>query len=100
MYEVTYRERAAREYLNSITWYKERSLYTAENFIAAINKPLELLVANPTTFKKTYKQFYEARTRIFPFSIVYFIDEINKRIIIISIFHHRRNPRKKFEDIK
>ena len=97
-YQITYRTRASNEYLASIIWYKERSDYAAENFIKAINKTVELLSANPYINKNTYKQFYEIRTKIFPFSIVYFIVEPTKRIVIVSIFHHSRNPRKKFSD--
>ena len=66
MYEVTFRERASREYLDSIIWYKERSLYAAEYFIAAINKTLELLASNPTTFKKTINNFTKQELKYFP----------------------------------
>ena len=99
-YQITYRSRASKEYLASIIWYKERSSYAPENFVKAINKTLENISANPYNNKNTYKQFYETRTKIFPFSIVYFIDEPSRRIVVVSIFHHSRNPRKKFRDIE
>ena len=97
-YQITYRSRASNEFLTSIKWYKERSSYAAENFIQAINKTVVTISANPYINKNTYKQFYEIHTKIFPFSIVYFIDESASRVVIVSIFHHSRNPRKKFSN--
>jgi len=99
-YQITYRERATKEYIKSISWYKERSTYAAENFINSINKTLEGIASNPYIKRNTYKQFYEAQAKIFPFSIIYFIEEPISRIVIVSIFHHSRNPRKKFNDKK
>ena len=97
-YKVSYRERASQEYLDSLFWYKEKSVYAAENFVEAINQTLDKIAINPTIFRNTYKQFYEARTFKFPFSIVYFIDEEAGTIVVVSIFHFKRNPRKKFID--
>lgn len=95
-YQITFRERASREYLDSLLWYQVRSTDAAEHFIKGIDETLESIAANPKRFRNTYKDFYEASVKRFPFSIVYFIDEAEKRIVIISIFHFRRSPRKKF----
>jgi plasmid stabilization system protein ParE len=95
-YKITFRERASREFLNSLFWYKERSLIAAENFVGAIDDTLERISVGPTSFRNTYKEFYEASAKKFPFSIVYFIDHTNKRVVIVSIFHFRRSPKKKF----
>jgi plasmid stabilization system protein ParE len=98
MYKITYRQRASNEYLTSIIWYKERSITTAQKFIEAIDNAIKNIASQPTFYKNTYSIFYEAKTKTFPFSIVYFIDEEEKQIVIVSIFHQKRNPRKKFED--
>lgn len=95
-YTIAFRERASREYLDALLWYKWRSVNTAERFVKAIDETLENVTANPERFRNTYKDFYEATVKKFPFSIVYFIDEIEMRIVIVSIFHFRRNPGKKF----
>lgn len=95
-YTITFRERASREYLDALLWYKARSVNTAERFVKAIDETLGNVIVNPARFRNTYKNFYEATVKKFPFSIVYFIDEIEKRIVIVSVFHFRRNPVKKF----
>ncbi|MDI9365557.1 MAG: type II toxin-antitoxin system RelE/ParE family toxin [Flavobacterium sp.] len=97
-YAIVYRQRAAKEYLESLLWYKERSENAAENFVAIISKTLDKVAERPTHFKNTYKHFYEVSTKTFPFSIVYFIDYNKHLIVVVSIFHQKRNPRKKFRD--
>lgn len=99
-YKITFRERASREYLDSLLWYKDRSNEAAENFVKAIDETLERISLNPTRFRNTYNGFYETAARKFPFSIVYFVDEGEKRIVVVSIFHFKRSPKKKFRDNK
>ncbi|MDB5198332.1 MAG: type toxin-antitoxin system RelE/ParE family toxin [Chitinophagaceae bacterium] len=96
-YKITFRKRAAKEYLESVAWYKSRSLSAAENFVSGIHHALNKIEKQPSQFRKSYKDFYEAKTKKYPFSIVYFIDETKKLIVITSIFHQRRNPEKKFK---
>jgi plasmid stabilization system protein ParE len=97
-YRVTFRKRASEEYLDALLWYKYRSIYAAENFVIVINETIKNISLNPKKYKNTYKEFYEAKTKKYPFSIVYFIDEEIKTIVIVSIFHFKRNPRKKFNE--
>ncbi len=97
-YQITYRSRASKEYIESVLWYKERGFDTAENFVRVIDETINKIAENPLQSRNTYKCFYERKTMNFPFSIVYFIDEDEKRIVIISIFHFKRNPRKNFTD--
>jgi len=35
-YQIIFRARAKREYLQSVGWYRERSIQAAENFVAQI----------------------------------------------------------------
>ena len=97
-YQITFRERASSEYLDSLLWYKVIITDAAERFVKAIDEALETVSVNPVRFRNTYKNFYEATVKKFPFSIVYFIDEAEKRIVVVSIFHFKRSPRKKFRD--
>ena len=95
-YTTTFRKRAAKEYLEAIAWYKERSLTAAEKFVKAVNETLAKIESEPNYFRKSYNQFHEAKTRKFPYSIIYFIDEEKNRAVITSIFHQKRNPYYKF----
>lgn len=95
-FQIVYKKRAAEEYLSSLFWYKSKSPYAAEQFVKHIDETLSKIIADPKRFRNTYKNFHEAKVKKFPYSIVYFVDEKEQRIVITSMFHQKRNPRKKF----
>jgi len=95
-YKIIYRERAIKEYSDSLAWYKKNSFQAAENFQIIISNTVTAIAHDAYSFKNSYKKFYIARTRKFPFTIVFFIEEGDRVIVITSIFHNKRNPIKKF----
>jgi len=95
-YTISFRKRAAKEYLNALSWYNKRSLQAADNLVLIVNETLNKIQDQPDRFPITYKNFHEARTKSYPFSIVYFIDEKNQMIIVSAFFHKKRNPERKF----
>jgi plasmid stabilization system protein ParE len=95
-YRIAYQQRAIIEYEIATAWYKERSKQAAENFETAVNEKINLLRENPKRYKKTYREFREIQLNKYPFNIIYFVDEVKIIVIISSIYHHKRNPKKKF----
>ena len=91
------RPQAQNEYEDSLLWYLERSISTAENFIDQLENTFELLCENPFLGKCTYRNFYELKIKKFPFNVVYFVEEDNNQIVVTSIFHDKRNPERKFK---
>jgi plasmid stabilization system protein ParE len=97
LYKVNFRKRAAKEYIEAITWYKERSLQAAENFINVVRQTLHEIEDQPDHFRIIYKNYHEVKTKRYPYSIVYFIDDKKQSVIITTLFHHKRNPKNKFK---
>lgn len=97
MYQYTLESRAQEEYEKSLDWYAERSEQAAINFIKIIDTLLDSICKHPYKYKKSYKNYYEANARKYPFSVIYSIEEVTTSIIILSIFHHKRNPKKKYK---
>ena len=95
-YQIIFRARAKREYVQSVGWYRERSIQAAENFVAQIEAVVSAIQEQPDFYRKTYKQYREARAKKYPYSIVYFVDEVNDLVVITSVFHQKRNPADKF----
>lgn len=87
---------AADEYVNAYDWYAERSHVAADGLLIAIEETIQLICENPTRYRNTYKKLREVSLKKYPYSIVYYTDEGNKLIIITSVYHHRRNPAKKY----
>jgi plasmid stabilization system protein ParE len=89
-------EKAQVDYETLLKWYVIRSQQAAENFVTAVEDALQLICKDPTRYRKTYKQFHEINLKNYPFSIVYAIEEQQKAIVVTSIYHHKRNPRRKY----
>lgn len=96
-YSHTFEPVALLEYHEAIIWYGERSLMAVDNFIAAINEKIKTICLTPRLYKNIYKNTREVSLKKFPYSIVYFIDEATNTIIITSVYHHRRNPKRKYK---
>lgn len=100
MYSITYTPGAIEDYEKSIIWYGERSVQAAEKFMIEVQGKLEAIKKNPKQYPNKYKHYYESSLWKYPFSIIYTIDEKAKQIRIMSIFHHKRNPTKKYKNPK
>ncbi len=98
-YRIAYQQRAIIEYEIAAAWYKERSIQAAEKFETAVNEKINILRINPKQYRKTYKEFREVRLNKYPFNIVYLVDEIKMMVIISSVFHHKRNSKKKYKKL-
>jgi len=85
-YKIIYRERAIKEYSDSLAWYKKNSFQAAENFQIIISNTVTAIAHDAYSFKNSYKKFYIARTRKFPFTIVFFIEEGDKLLLSHQYF--------------
>lgn len=89
-------ETAQLDYEEAVQWYIERSEQAAENFVIAIDRALQLICDYPTRWRNEYKHYYELGVKKYPYTIIYSIDTSKQLVIISSIYHHKRNPRKKY----
>lgn len=99
IYSLNLRQEASVEYVDAFDWYEEQQEELGEKFKRAINAKLNLICNNPYHYKSSYKNFREAVVGKFPFLIVYTVDEGQKLVTIIAIFHTSRNPKKKLRKI-
>ena len=88
---------AQNEYESSINWYNERSWPAADQFIEAVDNALQLICEYPMRWRNEYREYYELGVKKYPFSIVYTIDPEQELVIVSSIYHHSRNPQKKYK---
>ena len=98
-YLIVYQPGAIAEYEAAALWYKERSIQAAENFETAVNKKINILRTYPTQYRKTYKEFREIPLDKYPFNIIYLVDEVKMKVVISSLYHHKRNPKKKYKKL-
>ena len=95
-YQIKLNEVADEEFLNSFVWYELKAKGLGERFITSVKNKLLKIAEHPFRYPVKKDDFRETPLTGFPYSIVYFIDEIKKNIVISSIYHSKRNPEKKF----
>lgn len=96
-YKISYQPIVLEEYEDAMLWY--RSEQAAENFVLAVQSQLDVLRKAPDRYRKTYRDFREAPIKKYPYSIVYFIEETGKSVIITSVYNNKRNSRKQVREI-
>ncbi len=96
-YKHIYAPVAFSEYKEAVEWYDERSKTAAENFVRDVKEKIESICLNPLRHRNTYKYFRETSLKKYPFCIVYFVDENKKIVVITSVYHHKRNPKRKYK---
>ncbi|MEO5650407.1 MAG: type II toxin-antitoxin system RelE/ParE family toxin [Ginsengibacter sp.] len=96
MYPFIYSPVALIEYKDAVTWYKERSAKAAEDFVKQVKEKLDKICHSPFRYPETYNHFRETLLKKYPYSLIYSVDENKKMIIVTSVFHHKRNPKRKF----
>jgi mRNA-degrading endonuclease RelE of RelBE toxin-antitoxin system len=90
-YKVVISEKAIIELNKSIDWYNEQKAGLGRRFYSYVNKAINTIAKNPFAFELKFEDFRCFPINVFPFVVVYFIEEPNK-IIITAIFHTSRNP--------
>ncbi len=96
-YRFIYEPKALVEYKEAIIWYLDRSESAADLFVKGIREKITVICDDPFRYWNTYKEVRETSMKEFPYCIVYFVDESRKLIIILSVYHYKRNPRRKYK---
>ncbi len=91
-YKIALLPKAIDDFNASIDWYASINLLLAQQFISEIENSFKLILNNPFLFQTSVGDFKVVNTERFPFKIVYRIQAND--IVIIAIFHHKRNPKK------
>lgn len=96
-YQHLFNPRAATEYESAFKWYDEQSASAADNLIISVQEAIIDICTYPLRYRKTYKNLREVALKKYPYNIIYNVDENKKLITIISIYHHKRNPKNKYK---
>jgi plasmid stabilization system protein ParE len=89
-------ERAHRELSNAWKWYEKRQPGLGDRFKEIVFKKLKVLEKDPSKGMQRKSPYREAVIKVFSYLIIYRIEIKSKQIFVQSIFHTRRNPKKKY----
>ncbi len=96
MYKLKLLEEADKEFEEAAAWYEEKSSGLGVRFIETVRSKLEDIREHPERNTKRKGNFREAVVRIFPYLIVNIFYKNNGAILVSSIFHTSRNPKRKY----
>jgi plasmid stabilization system protein ParE len=81
---------AEQEYLAALTWYRDRSPITAEEFATVVREAIAKIREAPRRWPFYDDNFRKYTLRQFPFSILY--QELLSEITVFAIAHGFRRP--------
>ena len=87
---VVFRHAARRELDEAALWYEERRSGLGVEFVSEINRAVYLLAENPERFPIIHRDIRCVRARRFPYSVFFRAEP--RRIIVLAVFHARRDP--------
>ena len=91
-YKLILRQEAERDLVEAYKWYEEKVPGLGTDFLAIIERSLELIQENPARFPVMYRNVRRALMRRFPYGIFYFLEV--ESIIVLAVLHTARNPAK------
>ncbi|MDR0941964.1 MAG: type II toxin-antitoxin system RelE/ParE family toxin [Bacteroidales bacterium] len=91
MYQFFYLDEVENDITQAKSWYAEQQKGLDSRFSNAITETLYRIVKMPMSYCVRYRNVRIAHTKIFPYNIHFYIDDVQKRIVIIGIVHNKRN---------
>ena len=86
--------KAQKEVLDGWEWYEDKEPGLGDRFVDEVDKKIRSIINNPLHYPAKGK-YREAQTDVFPYLVIYQIDKTRDVILIVSVFHMSRHPRKK-----
>ena len=90
--DLTVTVEAERDIAEAFAWYEERRAGLGEDFLTSLDASLQGLRRMPEMPPIAYKTFRRALIRRFPYAVFYEFEA--QQVIVYSVFHTARDPRK------
>ncbi len=97
MADIFVSKKAQNEIEKSFIWYQKTSSIIADSFVKELNEKFDEVGKHPLRYSIKKKPYRETILIKFPFLIVYKYYRLKKVVLIISVFHFKRNPKKKYK---
>ncbi|MEM6767771.1 MAG: type II toxin-antitoxin system RelE/ParE family toxin [Bacteroidota bacterium] len=92
MYKAIILPQAKEDVREAALWYNRRQKGLGKRFTAELTERIQLIRQNPSVYAIRYEDVRTAVLNIFPFMIHYTLNEAEKTIIIVGVFHTSLSP--------
>jgi len=91
------RPEAETEMTDAFDWYEDRVPGLGSDFLLCVDAALNAILRNPQQFPRVHHIVRRALTRRFP-NEGFFVED-DERVVVLSVFHAKRNPKRWHERI-
>jgi len=91
MYNVLYLDEVENDITEAKQWYAEQQKDLDVQFATVIKETLSNILKMPSAYAVRYRNVRIAHTKIFPYNVHFYIDEVKSQVVIIGIIHNKRN---------
>ena len=93
-YRVKVDQNAEAELDEAMAWYEAKQTGLGLRLLDEFYDTVSFLKERPEIYSPVYMNFRRAPVKQFPFVVFYAIDEAQKQVIILSVWHTNRDPEK------
>jgi len=90
-HELILRPEAEADLTEAFEWYEARASGLGFEFVRSVDSLLSSIRRNPLSYPIVYKTIHRALTRKFPYEIFFVLE--TETVIILAVFHAKRNPK-------
>jgi hypothetical protein len=91
MYTELYLDEVESDIAVAKQWYAEQQEGLDLQFAAAVKETVSNILEMPSAYAVRYRNIRIAHTKVFPYNVHFYIDEIKAQVVIIGIVHSKRN---------
>jgi toxin ParE1/3/4 len=92
MYKIVFSKKSLQETDDARRWYNKQQHGLGKRFVSDVQEVIKDIKANPFFASVKFKTIRTAACKIFPYTVHYEIDEKEKLVRILSVFHISRKP--------
>jgi plasmid stabilization system protein ParE len=94
-YSLILSQLASDDLTDIIGWYKNQEVKGLDKrFIEALSNVLKRIETNPQLFPLIHPPYIrKSLLRIFPYKVLYYVDDKTKEVHIIAVVHQSRDPK-------
>ena len=85
------RPEAEAEMTGAFDWYEDRAPGLGLEFLCCVDAVFSAALRNPLRFPLVHRTVRRALTRRFPYEVLFVED--GERVVILAVFHAKRNPK-------
>lgn len=90
--QLIIRPEAEAEMTEAFEWYEDRSSGLGCEFLLCVDAVFSSILRTPQEFPRVHRIVRRALIRRFPYE-VFFVED-NDRLVVLSVFHAKRNPKR------